>query len=265
MRVRLLLGSAALTVAALVLGGCAKFPANGASNNFTHLIFRMRYGAAINPHAVYVVAIRLIYADTEDQTLGPKPVFDVGSQNGFVTGSPTNYVQYDENAAELYTVNQFATQAQAPNPNDPNNPVNLASHVQTSVAYPTTNTLDPRPAGGVGSYSDTLGFEIDTQQLTLDSTTAQQVVAIQFNILSMTYPVGFGSTGDRVMDALGDQQASTLNDYVRIPLATSRTYYNKDRGTDAENVVHNPDTFSINGKTDPEVDLVDWSVEVRRP
>lgn len=261
-----------LLLSALILGGCAKFPESGADNSATHLIFRFKMAAPINPNCRYIVAIRTLQPTTgtpatdplnADPNRGPIPVADVGSKNGFVAGSPTNFVEYNEGLAERYQISRFATKAEAPDPSD-DNPINLGAITQTGVVY-LTNNVDPRPsANGGASYGDTLGFELDLRDLTLNDATARTAVAIQFNILAMSYAVGAGNTGDRVMDALGNQRTTTtFNAFVNnVSLLSSRIYRDADRGGDEE--LEN-DTFSINGRTLPSVDIVDWTLEVRRP
>lgn len=247
----------ALALAAVVLGGCAKFPENGANNNFTRLSFRFRLNGAVNPNYVYIVAIRAITPDTQDvDTRGPIPVVTTGSKNGFVEGSPTHYVQYDEGVAELYNVFRFLTKAEAPDPSD-DNPINLGAQAIVGPVYANTG-VDPRPTVGGGTYGDTLGFDIDTRYLANNDADARAIVAIQFNILTMNRKaLAGGDIGSRVFDAFGDTRTTIdFNSYRRIPVVTSGVYQNSSSS------IPEPSNDTFNGNLPP-VDIVDWSLEVR--
>ncbi|RYG18499.1 hypothetical protein EON82_22545, partial [bacterium] len=150
-----------LALAAFALAGCAKFPANGASNNFTRLVFRFTMASPIDPNYIYVVAIRPIKTtSTQIDTNGPIPVVLQGSKNGFVEGWPTRFIRYDETVAELYNVYQFPPRV--PTQED-DNPRNLAAQVLVGPVYANTG-VDPRPISQGGTaYGRTLGFDIDTR------------------------------------------------------------------------------------------------------
>ena len=73
--------------------------------------------------------------------------------------------------------------------------------------------------------------------------------------------VSQSSGTNRVIDALGDTRlASEINNYVKIPLTTSGTYdnsrFNLIEPTSADNLTTDC--------PDPDLDIVDWSIEVRR-
>lgn len=248
----------AITLAAFALAGCAKFPANGSNGNFTRLVFRFSMAQSINPNYIYVIAIRPIHSgDSGTDTNGPIPVVLTGSKNGFVEGRPTRFIRYEESTAELYNAYEFP--ARTPTSED-DNPVNLGAQVLLGPVYANTG-VDPRPSAGDGSsYGRELGFDIDTRYLADSDAEAQTIVAIQFNILTMN-KTALTSTGDRVMDALGDTRSAgtiSFNSYRQVPIITSGHYTNAG-STDQE---QSDDTF--NG-TLPAVDITDWSLDVRTP
>jgi hypothetical protein len=248
----------AFALAAFALAGCAKFPANGANSNFTRLVFHFTTAQAIDPNYVYVIAIRPIHTgDTDTDSNGPIPVVLTGSKNGFVEGRPTRFIRYEESTAELYNVYQFPDRT--PTSGD-DNPVNLGAQVLIGPVYANTG-VDPRPAANGGtSYGRDMGFDIDTRYLADTDTEAGTIVAIQFNILTMN-KTALTSTGDRVMDALGDTRSAgtiSFNNYRQVPIITSGHYTNAG-SVDQE---QSGDTF--NG-TLPAVDITDWSLDVRTP
>ena len=247
----------ALTLAAFALAGCAKFPANASSNNFSRLTFRFTMAGPINPNYLYYVAIRPIFSDsTQTDTNGPIPVVLTGSKNGFVEGWPTRFVQFDPTVAELYTVYKFPKRTLT---SGDDNPRNLAAQVPVGQVYANTG-VDPRPSDPLGTYGRTLGFDIDTQYLAdvQDGEDPTKIIAIQFNILTMN-KTALNSVGDRIMDALGDTSSRgtiSFNNYEQRSIVTSGHYFNQGSSTQEQP----NDTF--NGNL-PAVDIVDWDLEVR--
>lgn len=247
--------------ALLALAGCAKFPSDG-STDFTRLNFRFTVDGRVNPNYQYFVAIRLITADqTDTQTNGPIPVVSTGSKNGFVEGSPTHYVQYDPaGSIEAYTIHRFLPKTEAPDDSD-TNPINLGA--QEIVGQPLSGT-DPNLQG---NDPQLFQFELSLQDLCRNAAGAQlvnpsSVVAIQFNILTMNRTaLNGGDIGSRVIDALGNQHSgTTFNNWKQVPLTTSRTYTNGEQSPIDQETAD--DTY--NG-TLPDIDLTDWSLEVRTP
>ncbi|MER3496893.1 MAG: hypothetical protein C4320_09120 [Armatimonadota bacterium] len=117
------------------------------------------------------------------------------------------------------------------------------------------NVLDAQP--GVR----TLGFELSTLQLADGAAAAGALQSVQVNFLTMNRTAQTSSSG-RVFDSLGDNRsASDITQFVRVPLATSGLYDNA-RFNFLEPPSDNPGNIDC---PDPDLDFIDWSVEVRRP
>ena len=85
---------------------------------------------------------------------------------------------------------------------------------------------------------------------------AKALRSLQVNILSMTRLANQGS-GTRVIDALGDSRSvSGLNNFLQINLLRAGTYNN------SASFEPTGDTF---GGTDPDIDIVDYSITVTPP
>jgi hypothetical protein len=101
-----------------------------------------------------------------------------------------------------------------------------------------------------------LQFEIDLSQITPQGGDPALLQSVQVNFLTMNRRPQGNDTGQKIWDALGDGRTPNgVNEFVRIPLTTSRVWTNTD--IDIE-----PPTSDC---PDPDLDIVNWSVEVRRP
>jgi hypothetical protein len=223
----------------LAAASCAKFPANGSTQNI-HLIFKMTVAGHIKDGSVqgespyiYIIAVNPS-TDLFPTVSGPKPVVAQPWGNGFVAGGATHFIQYALGQVGPYTVYEFTTPA-------------LDQFAATGVPI---NTVSPGPNG------TTLEFEIDLSQITPNGTLTSDLQSVLVNFLTMNRRPQGGDTGQKLWDALGDgHDPNTVNDYVRIPLTSSRIFTNSDF-----------QDLEVPGDVpDPDLDIVNWSVEVRRP
>ena len=223
----LLLGALAL------LAGCAKFPAGAAATNDTRLIFSMTVAGAVRSDYVYIVALRTS-EDPNPDSPGPTPVVTYPSANGFVAGQATHYVRWDPLQSRAYILYRFS---------------DTGLTAWREVGIPITQ-IDV-----AGDGAKKLGFELSTRQLADTVEGAGRLQSVQVNFLTMNKTAQQSGTG-RVIDALGDTRlASEVNQFVRIPLTTSGIYDNA-RFNDLEPTGDTPD---------PDLDIADWSIEIRRP
>ena len=216
-------------MAAALLAGCAKFPSGPGARRVTRLIFTLTVSSEINPNFVYIVALR---PSTEDNptTTGPIPVIAPPWGNGFVAGNCTHFVRWDVAQSPDYLLYSFL---------DPD----LLQYVAIGVPV---NFEDVLPGGKV------LHFDLDLDQI-VPKADLDTFRSLQVNFLTMDH-VPQGGTGDKVWDALGDSRLpSGINQFVTIPLRSSGLYDNA-RFQDLE---PSGDT------TEPSLDIVNWSVEVR--
>ena len=238
-------------------GSCAKFPANSASN-FTAITVSITVAGNINPNYVYDVAFAPYDITSPLPQYAPVLVVNNGNNpNGRMAGSPTAFVEFPSQAgytsAYPFQLYQFALSSQIPNPSDPNNPVNLAVYSPSNLGQITNFTT---PWNG-GTDPSTISFTIYTNELTAtDGSTGQALQSMQMNVLTMTRVANLGS-GARVYDALGPTNtAAGLTDFLQVNLLQSAPYNN------ANNFEIPGDTL---GGTDPDVDIINYSVTISHP
>ncbi len=233
------------------MAGCAKFPSTGAGSQFQHVIFRMRVAREIRPDYVYIFAIR-VSDQVNPDTNGPVPVISYPNANGFVAGQPTHYVIFDPTLSRPYVIRRFVRTSEETNPPDPTSPIDLTKWTDVGVPI---NETDPQ-AG-----DNTLSFEITLDQLGDSFLAAKDMRSMQVNLLTMNR-ISTSSGAGRVIDSLGDNRSvNEVNDFVTIPLTTSRVFDNQSFNF----VEPTSDSPADTDCPDPDLDIVDWSVEVRLP
>jgi hypothetical protein len=218
-------------IVGLSLFGCAKFP-TGTVTDATRVIFRMQVRGEIRTDYVYIIAIRRS-TDLNPTGDGPIPVIQFPTNNGFVAGNANYFVRWAPETRQ-YTLFRFT---------------DSTLNFNTPVGVP-INTIDVTPG------SKTLGFELSLEQLVDTPNTSNQLQSLQVNFLTMNRILDGSSGSSRIIDALGDtRQILELNQPVRIPLATSNLYDNARFGNLEPLDADCPD---------PDLDIADWSIEVRR-
>lgn len=219
----------ALALAAL-MSGCAKFPPDSSVLGTKRLVFTMTVSGQINPNYVYIFALRPSNLVNPTDT-GPIPVIGPPWGNGFVAGNATYFVRWDPTTSPAFTLYQFQD-------------LLLTQYFAIGVPVAYTDLL---PNG------KTLTFQLDLTQLAPTPSAAAAYQSIQVNFLTMNR-VPQGTTGSKAWDALGNStDPSQINDYITIPL-TSNGIYNNTRFNNLE---------PTNDVADPDLDISDFSVEVR--
>lgn len=222
----------------MIVAGCAKFPASGGTAGDTRLVFRMTIAGALRADYVYIVALR-VSTELNPTTTGPIPVVIAPSANGFVTGNATHFVRWDSTQSRPYILYRFDDAS------------DLVAYREVAIPI---NSLDTTVGG------KTLGFELSTLQLAADATSAAALQSVQANFLTMNR-LALQTSSGRIFDSLGDNRsASDQTQFVRVPLGTSGIYDNA-RFNLLEPPSDSPGTTDV---ADPDLDLVDWSIEVRR-
>jgi hypothetical protein len=265
----------ALPAAAILLADCARTPAGLGGSNATQLRFTYTLNGPVNPNYIYVVAIRVLSPaygggsslELTDPTQGPVPVVTTGSKNGVVGGLPTHYVIYTETTPNLYQVYRFPTQTEAPDPTDPDTPINLTWPGRYVGDVIVGSGVDPRPTIAGASYGNQLGFTIDTTYLDqfipvgAAPVSSNGIVSIQFNILTMNLPATTsGNVSDRVMDAIGNQ-TNVGNATFSNPVLVDITGQTVTDSTASVMETAN-DTFPA-GSNLPPVDLISpWQLQI---
>lgn len=219
-----------LLLAALAsLLGCAKFPTTGTADT-TRVIFKMTVRGQIRSDYVYVFPIR-VSTDPNPIGNGPIPTLSFPTANGFVEGNVDYFVLWTPDTQQ-YTLYKFTDSTLT---------------FYNAVGIP-INTIDVTPG------SRTLGFELSMEQLAPGAASLQQV--LQVNFLTMSAKLNQSNGSNRKLDCLGNTNLQTdYNEPVKIPLATTGLYDNA-RFNFLEPL--QPDC------SDSDLDIDDWSVEVRR-
>lgn len=212
------------------LAGCAKFPETGTGATATRVVFTLQFDREINRNYVYVVAINPSTADSPT-VQGPIPVIAPPWGNGFVAGNATHFVGFNFLIPGQFNIYRFR---------------DAVLNNYEFVGVPVT-TEDVLPG------SNRLRFEINVAQIAQSQAEAESFRSLQVNLLSMDR-VPQSGTG-KVWDALGDGRLpSQINSPVVISLRASRIYTNAS-------------FFDLEPRSDaadPDLDLVDFTIEVRR-
>ncbi len=226
-----------LLLVAFMLIGCAKFP-DTPGDRVTRLIFSMTMNGPVRtgqepggsgiPY-VYMVAMR---TSTEENpiTQGPIPVIGPPWGNGYVAGNATHFVWWDPTAANDYLLYRFLD-------------TELNNRVVIGVPVASENVV-------VGS--NRIRFELLLTQLVEVATDADLLQSLQVNFLTMDRIPQTGT--QKEWDALGNGAIpSQINEFVRIPLGRNGIYNN----------LTTANLEPAGDQPNPELDIVDWSVEVR--
>lgn len=249
-----------------LMASCAKFPDQGTIADSTRVTFTLRVANHINTtldgdpsvYYIYDIAIRATPDLNPPDIYAPQLVANQDNPNGRVAGSPTHFVEFDSlnpNSSEPFVLYRFSTQLEVPNPSDPSNPINLASYARSTrgriVNY---RRLDEN--------TSELKFDIFVNQLADTDDAAKLLNTLQVNFLTMNR-LSTGSGGTRVIDAIGDTTGSNpdqFNRYIKVDLRQSGII-NNTTGVTA-NIEPTGDTVPF---SDPDLDIVDWSIEVTKP
>lgn len=221
-----------LLLSIMLLANCAKFPSESVVS-FKRLTFTMTVAGQINPNYIYIFALRPTNVlNPTDQ--GPLPVIAPPWGNGLMAGNCAYFVQWSPTTSPAYTLYQFKD-----------------STLQQffPIGIPVTYTDVPSTGGS------TLSFELDLSQIAPTADLASQYQSIQINYLTMDRAPQ-GTTGTKVWDALGNgNDPSQVNTYITVPLNVNGLY-NNTRYNGLEPKGDCPD---------PDLDITDFSVEVRSP
>jgi hypothetical protein len=256
-------GIAALFLLAL-LGGCAVQPPGTTTLSGKRLIVTLIYSGFINPNEHYFFIVN----NAGDQNApGPVAVVLPPYGNGFATGSGaqaggfTDFVRFDNfqpgnNGYTLYHV-----------VGDPNRSTFVNEGSPITTIRPDPN--DPRTG-------KQLQFQIDLSQLVTDANgkplPADQAVAgaksirfLQMNIVSTDLiPTDLTTPVNKQVDSLGDTRTSTgQSSFIVLDVSQNRIYRNSDFIGQGAFEPSDNDVFG-SSNSDPSLDLVDWSVEIRQ-
>jgi hypothetical protein len=160
---------------------------------------------------------------------GPIPVIAPPWGNGFVAGNCTHFVWWNPQQFPRYAIYKFQ---------------DALLNTYSQVGIP-TNYREVAP-GDKEIY-----FEMNLSQIEPDPVAAAALESLQVNFLTMDRIPQAGNT--KFWDSIGDSRIpSQINDYLIIPLRSSALYQNSDNNVEPRG-----------DQVIPDLDIVDWSVEVR--
>ncbi len=216
----------------LASGGCARFPETGLPTS-KRLIIEFRVAGQIRPDYYYFILI-----DNDNDFVGATgplpPVAPPWGGNGFATGSFQRFVEYNGalpfNGFVLYKVL------------DPD---------RLQVFQPLGAPLE----ASISPDRKSMRVVVDFGSIALDGQDPADIRVLQVNIIATDRtPKDPSDTSLKLWDALGDSRQFP-NTYLTLM-------------TDADRILRNADTNMepagdvVNGN-DPDLDIVDWQIEVR--
>ncbi len=210
----------------LITAGCANFPDNATPTTGTRLIITMTVAGDIDPNYHYFVAF-----DTSGRVSpGPLPVVGPPWGNGWGTGSITNYVVYDAAQSQGgYGVYRITSGT------------NLLGNVYIG---PPVNFNIP-PLG-----TNRLQFTIDLGQLATPTVPDPSLGLININFITTdVIPIDPNYSGPKFFDGLGP----TGNNFITISTNTSQVFSNSQTNIESGGDVPVPN-----------LDIVDWSIEIQK-
>lgn len=219
--------SIAIVIAAiLAAAGCARTPPGGAVST-RRLVIDVRVAGRINPNYFYYIA----FDNDSDANDGPQAVVGPPWGNGWGTGTITHFMQFDDSLPQGgYGVYRIPD-------------TTLLGKVYLGAP---ANFITPGPSG------DTLHFVLDLDQiLVAPQTSANDVQTLEINFITTDVtPNDPSFVGPRRWDALANNSSNT---FIRLNVTPGRVISNTTEGIEPEGDV-----------ADPDLDIVDWSIEVQQ-
>jgi hypothetical protein len=152
------------------------------------------------------------------------------------------------NASFPFVLYKFAP---GPTADDPTNPTDLSRFSDTTTTRgPLVSFVQYIPG------TNELKFDIFTNQLVDSDAAAQTLQALQVNLLTMNRYANQGA-GTRAWDAIGDNRVTSGLSFISVDLRRNNIVTNTATSLEPEGDVTNAN--------DPDLDIIDWSIEVQRP
>lgn len=223
---------AALLLILAILAGCARFPPEGRLES-KRLIVQFSVAGRVRPDYYYFILI-----DNDDDPIGVDgpipPVAPPWGGNGFATGSFQTFIEYN-GALPFGGFTVFRVL-------DPDR-----LQVFQAVGAPLEARISPD--------GKTVRVVIDFSAIARPSQQPNDIRVLQVNIIATDRtPKDPTDTALKLWDALGDSRVF-VNTYLTVQTDTDRLLRNTDTRLEPQGDV-------VNGN-DPDVDIVDWQIEVR--
>lgn len=211
--------------------GCARTPPGAVRVPARQLVLELTVAGRIQPNLQYYLALDL---DANPNT-GPLPVVGPPWGNGWGTGSITHYVVIRGGQALVFRF------------------------------VPNTNLLETAPLGRPFDFRPPTPAAPGRLSVTLDLDTlvppTTELPTFEFNIITTDItPLDPQFPGPKLVDAFG----RSGNQFITLSALQNRVFANTDLSPPLEppdDVFRTPEFVSANA---PDLDIVDWRVEVRR-
>jgi hypothetical protein len=218
--------------AALLAAGCARFPETGQAFG-KRLVVELRVAGQIRSDYYYFILI-----DNDSDFLGVTgpvpPVAPPWGGNGFATGSFQYFVEH--NRARPF--NGFML-------------LKVLDPDRLQVFQP----LGPPLEATLSADGKSMRVVIDFASIARDGQNPADIRVLQINLIATDrIPKDPTDTSLKMWDALGDSR-QFANSYLTLQTDTDRILRNSDTRLETSNDV-------VNGN-DPDLDIVDWQIEVR--
>lgn len=211
-----------------LLVGCARFPDVPVERGVRRLVIEMQVAGRIRPEYHYFVLFNLSNDPTGQA--GPVPVLIPPWGNGFAGGEFTHFMRFDR----FQPQSRYALYRVVPQTN-----LSVFEYIGVPIQ------VEP-----VGAESNRLRFEITLTQFIPDPEDAKAMRHIQLNFIATDrVPLDPNDTAPKVSDALGPPG---LGQYLNLQIAQDGVIRNAEAGLETAGDV-----------ADPDLDIVDWRVEVR--
>lgn len=209
----------------IIAAGCARTPDGSTPVTGNRLIITMTVAGEIDPNYNYYVA----FDTSGTPSPGPLPVVGPPWGNGWGTGSITHYVVFNATQPQggygVYSITPGT---------------NLLG--STYLGPPISTIIPPQGA-------NKLQFTIDLGQLATTTLPAEDIDVVNINFIATDIvPLDPNFPGPKFYDALGQ----TGSDFISISVRTSQLYNNTQANIEPQGDVPLPN-----------LDIVDWSVEVQ--
>lgn len=211
--------------------GCARFPANPTPGGVARVIVELRLDGRVKPEYLYFAIIN--FSNDSFGAEGPLPVVQPPWGNGFAAGAFTHFVLYSgvRGGYGLFQGSPLIT-------------------LDASIPLGPPSSFEP-----VGTDSRILRFEVDLTQFIPDVDDARAMRFAQVNLMCADRaPIDPHDQASRFWEAFGDGRSpADLSRFITIRLDQNRIYRNVDFAQ-----------LEPSGDVpDPDLDLIDWSIEVR--
>jgi hypothetical protein len=245
-----------LVIFAMLGLGCAQFPSGGGTAQGRRLVITLKVAGRINAqYGTYFFMINTEPFNTGVPINEPIPIVAPPWGNGIAEGRYNYFVVWSSDFPNDYRLYRV----------DPDNLQNYQF-----IGRPVASTLPNIDDTAVGESTRTIRFEILLSQILPTAALPDQVIdTIRFNYITTDKWGVLSPQDSKRWDALGNSNIGDINKAIILDIRQDKIVNNTNRNPDPSSPEPEGDvTLSgPNGQmeniTVPDLDIVDWQVEVR--